>query len=450
MKFIADLHVHSKFSRATAKTLDLENMYIAAQLKGITLIGTGDFTHPGWFSEITQKLIPAEPGLFQIRPEIARLCDERVFLSCRRPVRFLLASEISNIYKKKDKTRKNHNIVFLSDLDSASRFNQRLDAIGNLSSDGRPILGLDARDLLEILLETSNQGMLTPAHIWTPWFSMLGSKSGYDSLQDCFSDLSPYIYAVETGLSSDPAMNWRVSGLDGLTLLSNSDAHSPANIGREATIFDTTLSYEAVTAAIKTGDPKRILGTIEFFPQEGKYHLDGHRKCNVRLEPEQTKIAGGLCPECGKSLTLGVLHRVEELADRPWGQKPPNSLPYFSLTPLAEILSEILQVGVTSKRVQEKYHYLLDRLGPELTILHEIEIEEIEPLGIPWLGEAIRRMRQGKIVTEPGYDGAFGKICVFKPEELKGITGQRSLFQTAGQGPKPPKPGAPESEESRA
>ena len=431
MKFIADLHVHSKFSRATAKNLDLENMYISAQLKGITVIGTGDFTHPGWFSEIKEKLIPAEQGLFQLKPDIAKICDECVFSSCRQPVRFLLVSEISNIYKKNDKTRKNHNLVFLPDLDTASRFNERLDAIGNISSDGRPILGLDARDLLEILLETSDQGMLIPAHIWTPWFSMLGSKSGYDSLQECFADLSSHIHAVETGLSSDPAMNWRISDLDGLTLVSNSDAHSPSNLGREANLFDTTLSYEKIMSAIKTGDPKRFSGTIEFYPEEGKYHLDGHRKCNVRLEPERTQSSGCLCPECGKPLTLGVLHRVEELADRPAGEKPEKKHPYFNLIPLSEILSEILQVGAKSKRVQEKYRHLLDKLGPEINILRTLETDEIEAAGIPLLGEAIRRMRRKEIFIEPGYDGIFGKITVFKPEERTLISGQRSLFQPA-------------------
>ena len=243
MKFIADLHVHSKFSRATAKNLDFENLYIAAQLKGISVVETGDFTHPGWFAEISEKLESAEPGLFKLKDEVAEICDRQVPDSCRNPVRFLLSAEISNIYKKDGKTRKNHNLVLMPDLTTAAKFNAKLDNIGNIKSDGRPILGLDARNLFEILLETTDQGFLIPAHIWTPWFSILGSKSGFDSIEACFEDLTSYIFAVETGLSSDPPMNWRVSGLDGLTLVSNSDAHSPLNLGREANLFDAPLSF---------------------------------------------------------------------------------------------------------------------------------------------------------------------------------------------------------------
>ncbi|MBL7180009.1 MAG: DNA helicase, partial [Desulfobacterales bacterium] len=289
MKFIADLHVHSHFSRATAKNLNLENMYIAAQLKGITVVGTGDFTHPGWFAELKEKLVPAEEGLFKLKDEIAERCDKQIPKLCRRSVRFLLVSEISNIYKKNQKTRKNHNLVYMPGLDTAEKFNSKLARIGNIKSDGRPILGLDVKDLLEIILETSDRAFLIPAHIWTPWFSLLGSKSGFDSIEECFEDLTPFVFAVETGLSSDPSMNWRVSGLDGLTLVSNSDAHSPLKLGREANIFNTELSYPAIKSAIQTGDSDRFMGTIEFYPEEGKYHLDGHRKCNIRLRPEKTR-----------------------------------------------------------------------------------------------------------------------------------------------------------------
>ena len=288
MKFIADLHIHSKFSRATAKNLDFENLYIAAQLKGITVIGTGDFTHPGWFSEIKEKLIPAEAGLFRLKKEIARECDDRVPKSCRGEVRFLLVTEISNIYKKNEKTRKNHNLIFMPDLESAEQFNRKLDRIGNIKSDGRPILGLDSRDLLEIMLETDDRGFLVPAHIWTPWFSVLGSKSGFDSIDECFDDLSEQIFAVETGLSSDPPMNWRVSGLDRMTLISNSDAHSPSKLGREANLFNSELSYHAIRRALESDNSEEFLGTFEFYPEEGKYHLDGHRKCGARLWPKNT------------------------------------------------------------------------------------------------------------------------------------------------------------------
>jgi DNA helicase-2/ATP-dependent DNA helicase PcrA len=422
MKYIADLHVHSRFSRATAKNSDLENLYIAAQLKGITVVATGDFTHPGWFAEIKEKLVPAEEGLFKLKGEIAHLCDTQVPASCRGEVRFILVSEISNIYKKNGKTRKNHSLVFLPDLDTVYQFNLKLARIGNIKSDGRPILGLDARDLLEISLETSDQGFLIPAHIWTPWFSVLGSKSGFDSIKECFGDLAPCIFAAETGLSSDPAMNWRVSALDGLTLVSNSDAHSPMNLGREANLLNTELSYPAIKNAIKSGDPKKFLGTFEFYPEEGKYHMDGHRKCNVCLSPDKTMRYKGICPECGKPLTIGVLYRVEELADRTAGEKPERAHPFYSIIPLAEILSEILKVGPKSKKAQQNYRAALEVLGPEFSILHTLSPDVIDKAGIPLLSEAVKRMRRKKVKISPGYDGEYGKVKVFEPEEISGST----------------------------
>jgi len=428
MEFIADLHIHSRFSRATAKNLDLENIYIAAQLKGITVVGTGDCTHPGWFSEIKEKLVPAEEGLFKLRKEIAEKCDREVPASCRGDVRFILVSEISNIYKKDHKTRKNHNIVFLPDLVRAEKFNLKLDKIGNIKSDGRPILGLDTRDLLEILLETSDQAFLIPAHIWTPWFSLLGSKSGFDSIEECFEDLTPHIFAVETGLSSDPEMNWRVSSLDGLTLISNSDAHSPLKLGREANLFNTQLSYPAIRSAIQTGDPEQFIGTLEFYPQEGKYHLDGHRKCNIRYWPEETRSLSGKCPVCEKPLTLGVLYRVEELADRPQGVKPAKHHKFYNIIPLTEILAEILQVGPGTKRVMKNYRTLLEKLGPELEILNRTNPENLARAGAPLLGEAIARMRRNEIVVLPGYDGEFGKIKIFNQDEREKLLDQKKLF----------------------
>ncbi|MEA3279235.1 MAG: UvrD-helicase domain-containing protein [Thermodesulfobacteriota bacterium] len=437
MKFIADLHVHSKFSRATAKNLDLENLYIAAQLKGITVVATGDFTHPGWFAEIKEKLIPAEEGLYKLRKEIAKECDKNVPPSCRSKIRFVLVSEISNIYKKNDKTRKNHNLVFVPDLNIADRFNAKLDKIGNIRSDGRPILGLDAKNLFEILLETSDQAFLIPAHIWTPWFSVLGSKSGFDSIEECFEDLTPHIFAAETGLSSDPPMNWRVTSLDNLTLVSNSDAHSPQKLGREANIFDTDLSYPAIKEAIKTGDPEQFLGTFEFYPEEGKYHLDGHRKCNVCLRPEDTMKNKGICPVCGKPLTIGVLYRVEELADRPDKEKPEKTHPYYSIVPLTDILSEIFQVGPGSKKVRQNYNAAINELGSEFAILHYLEPKGVDWAGIPLLGEAIRRMRNKKIEISPGYDGEFGRVKIFSEDERDSLTGQKQLFVM--QGAKTPK-----------
>jgi len=428
MKFIADLHVHSKFSRATSKNLDLENLYIAAQLKGVTVVGTGDFTFPAWFSELREKLEPAEPGLYKLKKEVAKLCDAAVPEICRREVRFILATEISNIYKKNGKTRKNHNLVLVPDLDTAERFNGKLDAIGNIKSDGRPILGLDARDLLEILLDTSHQAFLIPAHIWTPWFSILGSKSGFDSIEECFEDLTSHIFAIETGLSSDPPMNWRISDLDDLTLVSNSDAHSPSNLGREANLFNTQLSYSDIKLALQTGNPETFLGTFEFYPEEGKYHLDGHRKCKMRLWPPKTMGYNGKCPVCGKALTIGVLYRVEELADRHTGERPQKHHCYYSIIQLADILSEILKVGVNSKKVRTAYNNAIVKLGCELDILHNLKTDAIDRAGIPLLGEAIRRMRNKEIDVVPGYDGEYGQIKIFKPHEHEQLLGQKSLF----------------------
>jgi uncharacterized protein (TIGR00375 family) len=444
MKFIADFHVHSKFSRATAKNLDLENLYIAAQIKGLTVVGTGDFTYPGWFSEIGEKLQPAEPGLFKLKDEYARICDKEVPPSCRAEVRFILSTEISNIYKKNDKTRKNHNLIMVPDLTVAEKFNAQLDKIGNIKSDGRPILGLDARDLYEILLGTSDEAFLIPAHIWTPWFSVLGSKSGFDSLEECFEDLTPYIFAVETGLSSDPPMNWRVSELDDLTLVSNSDAHSPFNLGREANLLNTDLSFGAIKSALKSGDPDRFLGTFEFYPEEGKYHYDGHRNCNVRLHPQETMENQGQCPVCGKALTLGVLYRVEELADRGQDQRAPNSQPYYSLVQLVDILSDIFKVGAKSKKVLKNYQTAISELGPEFDILHTLEPDVIDGAGIPLLGEAIRRIRNKEIEVLPGYDGEYGQVLIFRANERERLTGQKALFSI----PAPP-PIQPEAVKKR-
>ncbi len=426
--FSADLHIHSKFSRATARNLDIENIYIWAQLKGITVVGTGDYTHPEWIVEIIQKLEPAEPGLYRLRADIARCCDEFVPASCRAPVRFMLSCEISNIYKKKGRTRKNHNLVFFPDIEHVRRFNSRLETIGNIHSDGRPILGLDARDLLEIVLETSEEGFLVPAHIWTPWFSMLGSKSGFDSIQECFEDLSPYIFAAETGLSSDPPMNWRVSDLDHITLISNSDAHSPSKLGREANLFKTEINYYAIRAAMENGDEDQFAGTVEFFPEEGKYHVDGHRKCEVCFTPAQTHSHMGTCPVCGKPLTQGVLHRVEDLATRPEGFQPNRCFPFYRLIPLDDLLADIFRIGSQSKKVKRTYRALLETLGNELNILHSLERETIESAGVPLLAEAIVRMRDNRVSFSPGYDGLFGTVQLFSDCERDRLIGQRGLF----------------------
>jgi uncharacterized protein (TIGR00375 family) len=437
MKIVADFHLHSKYSRATARDLDLENVHIASRIKGVHVVATGDCSHPTWFAEIEAKLEPAEPGLYKLKDDFARACDLKVPGSCKGEVRFVLSTEISNIYKKDGRTRKNHNLVLLPDFEAVRRLILRLEAIGNIRSDGRPILGLDARDLLEVVLETSPDALLIPAHIWTPWFSILGSKSGFDSIHECFGDLTPHIHAAETGLSSDPEMNWRVSILDGIALVSNSDAHSPANIGREANLFNTDLSYYALREALAKRDPQAFLGTTEFFPEEGKYHLDGHRSCRVRLEPRETLARGGACPVCAKPLTVGVLSRVEELADRPLGHRPDGARPYCSLIPLTDILAEIFQIGPKSGKVSQAYRSTIDLLGPELAILRDAQPVDLDRLGIPLLGEAVRRMREKQIHIDAGFDGEYGKIRIFSAEERKRLIGQRSLFAVAGDLPQP-------------
>ena len=428
MTFLADLHIHSRFSRATSKDLDLEQLHTAAQMKGLAVLGTGDATHPGWMSEIRAKLVPDGDGLFRLNDELTSACASRVPTGCRAPVRFLLVSEISNIYKKDGQTRKNHNLVFLPSLDAAERFNRRLDDIGNIRSDGRPILGLDARDLLEILLETDERAFLIPAHIWTPWFSLLGSKSGFDSLEACFGDLSGHIFAAETGLSSDPPMNRLVSSLDRLTLVSNSDAHSASKLAREANLFHCEPAYSAIRAALENPSLGHFGGTIEFHPEEGKYHLDGHRKCGVSLTPEETRKFKGICPVCGRALTVGVFNRVQALADRTPETVPNGYPPFESLIPFVEILAEVLQVGPATKTVKRAYHLALSSLGNELYILRQALPEDIDALGIPLLGEAIRRMRSGEVNIKAGFDGEFGRIRIFTDKEKAALLGQRVLF----------------------
>ena len=421
MRFYADLHVHSKYSRATSKDCDLEHLSLWGRKKGITVIGTGDFTHPAWFSELKEKLVPAEPGLFRLRDDIDKEVTEKLPGSCHGVTRFMLSVEISTIYKKGDKTRKIHHLIYAPTLAQAEFINRKLGRIGNIKSDGRPILGLDSRHLLEIVLEAGEGCYLVPAHIWTPWFAVLGSKSGFDSISECYGDLAEHIFAVETGLSSDPEMNWRISDLDRYRLVSNSDAHSPAKLGREACMFTTDLDYFSMRRALETGNGYD--GTAEFFPEEGKYHLDGHRKCNVRLSPEESRILDGICPVCNKPLTLGVMHRVQELADRTGEEKPENTDPFVSLVPLPEVIAETEGVGPNSKRVAKEYEQLLYKLGAELAILNDIPLEEIQNLSSSSLiPEAIARMRSGDVIREAGYDGEYGRIKLFQEDELKQTT----------------------------
>lgn len=431
-KFIADLHIHSRFSRATSKDLDPEHLFLWAQKKGIKVVGTGDATHPGWISELREKLIEAENGLFRLKPDLASAISPEIPKSCQDAPRFMLTAEISCIYKKNEKTRKVHHLILLPDFDSALKLNKRLEQIGNIRSDGRPILGLDSRNLLEIVLETSDRAFFIPAHVWTPWFSLFGSKSGFDHIEECFEDLTHHIRALETGLSSDPPMNRLLSQLDGYLLVSNSDAHSPAKLGRECNLFDTAIDYDAMISAMSSG--QGFSGTIEFFPEEGKYHLDGHRKCRVRLKPEETKSHGGICPVCGKTLTVGVFHRVDDLADR---NQPKISKDYFSLIPLTEILSEIHACGPNTKKVSRIYEDLIHALGPELHILMDTSLEEMERIGGLLLAKAIFRMRNKQVIRREGYDGEFGLIRLFNEGEKEALLGQTRLFK---QRPKEPKP----------
>lgn len=427
-KLIADLHIHSHFSRATSRDLDFEHLALWAQLKGVQVVGTGDIAHPGWLAEMKQKLEPAEEGLFRLKSEYAQAVADGVPPACQGPVRFILAGEVSNIYKRGDQVRKVHHILFMPSLAAVERLQAALEKIGNIRADGRPILGLDSRDLLEIVLETDSRGYLIPAHIWTPWFAILGSKSGFDSIEECFGDLTPHIFALETGLSSDPPMNWRVSSLDRYTLVSNSDAHSPPKLAREATVFHTDLSYGALFAALQSGDPNTFGGTLEFFPEEGKYHCDGHRHCAVRWEPEETTAHQGRCPVCGKEVTVGVLNRVAALADRAPGERPARTHPYTNLIPLPEILGEVLGVGAGARKVGQTYQSLLGKLGPELTILQDLPLSEIASAGGELLAEGIRRMRSGEVSIAAGYDGEYGVIKLFEAQERTVSAAQLDLF----------------------
>lgn len=427
MKFYADLHIHSYFSRATSKDLNLEHIFLWAQLKGIKVIGTGDCIHPKWLNEIQEKLEPAEDGLFMLKPVYAKTVEHKIPSSCRQDVRFMLTVEISNIYKRLDKVRKVHNLIYLPSFLAAEKLQKKLSEIGNIHSDGRPILGLDSRNLLEITLQTDPLAYLIPAHIWTPWFSALGSKGGFDRIEDCFGDLTKHIFAVETGLSSDPVMNWRLSQLDPYVLVSNSDAHSPQKVGREATLFDTALSYSSIYKALSDPRDQGLLSTIEFFPEEGKYHYDGHRDCQQRLHPKDTLVNKGLCPGCGRPVTVGVMSRVEELADRQEGKKSKRWRPYQNLIPLLEIIAEAKNVGPTSKAVGEVYHQLLNKIGNELYLLQDAPLSEIEKVAGDLVAEGIRRMREGKVSIAAGYDGEYGEVHIFSKEERHSLQGQLSF-----------------------
>lgn len=426
--YIADLHIHSRYSRATSKDCTPEALDLWARRKGIGIVGSGDFTHPAWRQELNDKLEPAGNGLYTLKKEY-RIDDSSVADSVQP--HFVITGEISSIYKKYDKVRKVHSLILLPGLEDAETISHKLEAIGNIHSDGRPILGLDCHDLLEILLELCPGAVYIPAHIWTPHFSLFGAFSGFDSVEECYGDLSPHIHAMETGLSSDPPMNWRISALDSYQLISNSDAHSPAKLGREANLLDIPLSYEELRNAVQTGNG--LKGTIEFFPEEGKYHYDGHRKCGICLAPADAEKYGGICPVCKRKLTIGVSHRIEQLADRPEGYIKNNAAPYESLVPLPEIISASVGYSPASVKVQKEYQSMLKRLGPEFQILRDIPLDEIRSVSGILISEGIGRLRKGKVTRIPGFDGQYGIIRLFTPEDLDSLSGQLSLFdnQTA-------------------
>jgi uncharacterized protein (TIGR00375 family) len=414
MRIIADLHVHSRYSRATSRDMEIPTIAQHARLKGINLVGTGDFTHPAYLAELKEQLEETGAGLLRLKGQGGK-------------THFMLSTEVSNIYQLGGKLRKVHTLIFAPGFDLADRIGKKLDAYGKLESDGRPIFGFPTPDLVKMMKDISDDIVVIPAHAWTPWFSVFGSKSGFDSLDECFGDTRSAIFAIETGLSSDPEMNWRVSALDSVSLISNSDAHSPKKLGREANVFDCELDYFRIFEAIREGDRRSFLFTIEFYPEEGKYHYDGHRNCGILFSPKESIKNNNRCPVCGKPLTIGVMHRVEQLADRPEGYTPPGSIPSRHLVPLAEIIASAYGQGVESKKVEEEYLRLINRLASEFEILLDVPEEDLRKATDPRISEGIIRVREGRLNITPGYDGVFGKIEIFGDED-ESDKNQMSLF----------------------
>jgi len=401
MKFVADFHIHTKYSRATSKAMDLPNIAKWAKLKGIDLVGTGDFTHPAWIEELKGQLKQLSSGLYE-----------------HDGTQFILTAEVSNMYTKNGRGRRIHTILIAPDLDAAEKISKALGKIGNILSDGRPIFGFDVKDLVKLCLDISPDCMIVPAHIFTPWFSLFGSRSGFDSIEECFEEETKNIYALETGLSSDPAMNWRISALDKYTLLSNSDAHSPAKLGREVNVFDIEMSYSSIIEAIKNKTKKKMPLTIEFFPEEGKYHFDGHRDCGIQFSPEETKKHKGICPKCNRPLTVGVMSRVDDLADRPDGFRPSNATPFKRMVPLQEIIAQAHNKGVQTKGVQQEYQRLVQYFRTEFEVLLHATESDLASCLSERLFKAIVKVRNGDLIISPGYDGEFGTVSIFKENEL--------------------------------
>ena len=430
MKFAADLHLHSKFSRATSRDMTLDNLAAWGKVKGLALLATADFTHPEWFFLIKQKLEPAGNGFLRLKkispPDHEAL---RTFPLAPEDVHFILSTEISLIYSKRGKVRKIHLLLLLPDFESVEKINARLGALGNLRSDGRPILGLDAKAFVRLVTDLCPGAVVVPANIWTPWFSLFGANSGFDAVEECFEEMTPRIFAMETGLSSDPAMNRRLSALDQYALISNSDAHSPSKLGREANVFDTEFSYAGVIDAIRGRPPGRFLHTIEFFPEEGKYHYDGHRKCGVLFSPGESRAHNDLCPACGKTLTIGVMHRVEELADR---EEAPAALglPFKNLIPLNEIIGQACVKSADCAGVWDIYFRFIREFGDELTVLTGTPVADLVRIQPERVGRGIERMRKGLVRSVPGHDGEYGVVRIFADDEEDGApaAGQLSLF----------------------
>jgi uncharacterized protein (TIGR00375 family) len=403
MRFIADLHIHSRFSRATSQEMDIPAIARAARIKGIKLVATGDFTHPRYFASLSEHLKEGANGLYLYGDTY-----------------FILSTEVNNIYSAGGKLRRIHNLIYCPSLKSAQEINKMLARYGRLEVDGRPTVSISSYDLLARVIEIEPRAFIVPAHIWTPWFSLFGSNSGFDSFEDCFGDLADEVFAVETGLSSDPPMNWRLSALDRKTLISNSDAHSPSRLGREANVFNCELDYDTLRTVLKTKDKSRFLFTIEFFPEEGKYHYDGHRNCGVRMSPAEAMLSGNVCPMCRKPLTVGVLHRVEELADRKPDSCPDDVIPFKHLVPLEEIIAEALELGRDTAGVARRYEELVKALGSEFEILMDVPIDDIKRVDAR-VGEGVERMRKGDVTVEPGYDGVFGVVQVLPGERRRTI-----------------------------
>jgi uncharacterized protein (TIGR00375 family) len=412
LKVIADLHIHSRYSMATSERMCVEEIGRFARIKGLGIVGTGDFTHPKWLKELGEALVPEpDTSLYKLA-----LCNDS-------PVRFMVTSEVSTVFAVKNEVKKVHHVILTPSLETAAQINDRLSKHGNLVSDGRPTLDVNAAHLVEEVMEVSDENMVFPAHAWTPWFGIFGAFSGFNSVEECYEDMTKHIYALETGLSSDPPMNWRLSKLDRFTLISNSDSHSfwPWRIGREANVFELNKpNYDDVLDAIRSKDKGRFKFTIETDPAYGKYHWTGHRNCSVSLSPREAAKLGNICPVCRRKLTKGVEQRVEELADRPADFKPANAVGFMRLLPLSEIIATVLSADSPStQKVWSIYNPLVQKFGDEYSVLIDRSKNELAPVAGEQVAEAIIRVREGKAKVVPGYDGVYGQLVLDEKVEDK-------------------------------